>query len=83
MQVTLVQCSPRLMGRSYEKSSVFLSGTNRSKIARMSKSQKKTKLVTFFGIRITVHYQYIPQGQTVHQTCYADVLKWLRGTVHR
>jgi hypothetical protein len=41
MQVTLVQCSPRLMGVSLRKCKVFLSGINDSK--RVTRTWKMTK----------------------------------------
>jgi hypothetical protein len=40
-----------------------LSGMNGSKRACMS---KKTMLTTFFDIKGVVHFEFIPQGQTVN-----------------
>jgi hypothetical protein len=48
----------------------------------MSKSQMETMLITFFEIKGIVHFEFIPQGQTVNQT-YVEILKWLREAVPR
>jgi len=66
MEVTLVQCSPRLMWEKTGKSQVFLSGINGSKRAHMSKSQMITMLITFFDIKGIVHFEFIPQSQIVN-----------------
>jgi hypothetical protein len=75
MQVTLVQCSLRLMGEKLLTNQVFLSGINCSKRAHMSKSQMKTVLVTFFDTEGTVHFQLIPQCQTVNGAYYMEILR--------
>jgi histone-lysine N-methyltransferase SETMAR len=49
----------------------------------MSKSQMKTILVTFFGIKGIVHFEFITQDKTTNQTHYVEILKQLRETVHR
>jgi len=33
---------------------------------RQSKSRVKTMLLTFFGIRGIVHYEFVPAGQTIN-----------------
>jgi len=39
----------------------------------------KVKLMLFFlNIGGMVHYEYMPEGQTVNQHCCVEVLKWLR-----
>jgi hypothetical protein len=74
MQVTLVQCSPRLMGKKLQIIQViFLSGINGSKEAHTLTSQMKTMLTTFFDIKCIVHFKFIPQGQTVKQA-YVEIL---------
>jgi len=50
----------------------------RPKKFRWSKSRVKTKLLTFFDIRGIVHYEFVPNGQTVNQVYYLEVLERLR-----
>jgi len=50
---------------------------------RQSKSRVKTILLTFFGIRGIVHYEFVPTGQTVNQVYYLEVLERLRDKVGR
>jgi hypothetical protein len=42
----------------------------------------KTVLPTLFVFKFIVHFEFIPQGQTVYQA-YVEVLKWLYEAVHR
>jgi hypothetical protein len=39
--------------------------------------------ITFFHITGTVHSEFIPQGQTVHEAYYVEMLKRLREAVRR
>jgi len=55
----------------------------RSRRARVSKSQIKTMLITFFDIKGIIHFEFVPQSETVNQAYYVEILKKLRGTVHR
>jgi hypothetical protein len=43
----------------------------------------KTMLITFFDFKGTVHFEFIPQGQTVNQACYMEKLIQLHEVVHR
>jgi hypothetical protein len=83
MQVTLVRRSLRLMGEKLWENQVFLSGINSSKRVRMSKAQMNSILITFFDIKGIVHFDFIPQGQTVNQAYCMETLKWLREAVHK
>ena len=46
-------------------------------------SKVKVMLIVFFDMEGVVHYEYIPQGQTVNQQFYLEVLKCLRLVVSR
>jgi hypothetical protein len=41
----------------------------------------KTVLLSFFNIEGIVHFEFIPQGQTVNQAHYVEILKQLHETV--
>jgi len=53
------------------------------KKARRAKSNVKTMLISFFDANGIVHTEFVPNGQTVNQTFYLQVLKRLRDAVRR
>jgi len=50
----------------------------RPKKAHQVQSKVKVMLIVFFDMEGIVHYEYVPQGQTVNQQFYLQVLKCLR-----
>jgi hypothetical protein len=54
---------------------MFLSGTKWPKKPRMTKSKFKTMLICFFDVRGIIHFEFVPEGTTVNQTFYVEVLK--------
>jgi hypothetical protein len=69
------------MGEKLWKSQVFLIGMNGSERVRMFKSQMETVLITFFDVKGIVHFEFIPQGRTVSQAYYVEIVKRLREAV--
>lgn len=59
------------------------SSSPRPKKARMSKSKIKCMLICFFDSHGIVHKEFVPQGQTVNQHFYREVLERLRKRVLR
>jgi len=53
------------------------------KKTRQVRSKVKVMLIVFFDMEGIVHYEYIPQGQTVNQQFYLQVFKSLRLAVSR
>jgi hypothetical protein len=53
--------------------------------ARMSKSQMKKMfiIIIIFDIKGIVHSEFIPQGQTVNQAYYVEILQWLHEDMRR
>jgi hypothetical protein len=68
-------------GETAEKSR-FFDWQKRFRV-RMSKWQMKSVLITFFDMKGTVHFEFIPQGQTVNWAFYVGTLKQLYETAHR
>ena len=54
----------------------------RPKKARQSKSKVKVMLITFFDVRSIVHNEFLPQGQTISQQVYKEILRLLLRPVH-
>ena len=50
----------------------------RKKKARMSKSKFKAIMIVFFDIRGVIYIDWVPEGQTVNQVYYKNVLTTLR-----
>jgi len=46
-------------------------------------NQESKNVADFFDIRGTVHYEFVPSGQTVNQVYYSEVLERLREKVRR
>ncbi len=55
----------------------------RTKKARMSKSQTKSKIVTFFDYRGIILKHWVPHGQTITAVYYIEVHKRLRQAIVR
>uniref|UniRef100_A0A8C4Q5Q6 Mos1 transposase HTH domain-containing protein n=1 Tax=Eptatretus burgeri TaxID=7764 RepID=A0A8C4Q5Q6_EPTBU len=49
----------------------------RPKKARMSKSKVNVMLIAFFDIKGIVHFEFLPQGQTVNQYMYKEIVQCL------
>ena len=45
--------------------------------------KSQNNVADFFDIRGTVHYEFVPTGQTVNQVYYLEVLERLREKVRR
>jgi len=59
------------------------SASPKLKKARMSKSKLKAMLIVFFDIKGVIMTEWVPQGQTVNQHYYLQVLTTLRERVRR
>lgn len=55
----------------------------RMKKARMSKSKFKAMMIVFFDIQGIIHVEWVPEGQTVTQHYYLEVLTRLREKIRR
>jgi len=51
---------------------------SKPKKPRQSRSKVKVMLIVFFDIRGVVHYEFVPQGQTVNKEYYLGVMRRLR-----
>ena len=55
----------------------------RQKKARQRKSKFKAKIIFFFYIQGILHMDWVPEGQTVNQVYYKEVLTNLREQVRK
>ena len=53
----------------------------RPKKARLFKSKIKVMLIVFFDVHGIVHLEFLPQGQTINQNVYKDILRRLMHSV--
>ena len=53
----------------------------RPKKARLFKSKIKVMLIVFFDVHGIVHLEFLPQGQTINQNVYKDILRCLMRSV--
>ena len=53
----------------------------RPKKARLFKSKIKVMLIVFFDVHGIVHLEFLPQGQTINQNVYKDILQRLMRSV--
>ncbi|UYV75315.1 hypothetical protein LAZ67_12003471 [Cordylochernes scorpioides] len=59
------------------------SWSNKQEKARMFKSKLKCLLITLFDVKGLVHYEFVPECQTINQHYYLDVLRRLREPVRQ
>ena len=71
---------PSVQIKSQKIPSVQIKG---QKIPSVQISRVKRILLTFFDIRRIVHYEFVPNGQTVNQVYYLEVLERLSERVRR
>jgi len=55
----------------------------RPKKARMSKSKTKLLMVSFFDHKGLIHIEFLPNGQTVNQHVYLNILRRLRESIRK
>lgn len=55
----------------------------RAKKARMSKSKFKAMMIVFFDIHGIVYLHWVPEGQTINQHYYLEVLAQLREKIRK
>ncbi|UYV68612.1 hypothetical protein LAZ67_6000220 [Cordylochernes scorpioides] len=61
----------------------IFSWSNKREKAKLIKSKLKCLLITFFDVKGLVHYEFVPEGQTINQHYYLDVLRRLREAVRQ
>ena len=52
--------------------------SSRPKKARLFKSKIKVMLIVFFDVHGIAHLEFLPQGQTINQNVYKDILRLMR-----
>lgn len=58
-------------------------GESKPKKERQSRSKIKVMLTVFFDIRGVVHYEFLPDGQTVNKEYYLAVMRRLREAIRK
>ena len=76
----IFQCDPDTKRQSRQWKSVSLS---RPKKASVQCSQVKVMLITLFDYQGMVHHEFVPQGQTVNQHFYKEVLTRLVNKIYQ
>jgi hypothetical protein len=75
-----IQYVPESKRRSFEwRQPTFLP----PKQAHVSKSLMKKMFIALFDIKGIFHFSFIPQGQTVNEAYYVEILKQLHGDVRK
>ena len=88
--VTRLETDPNLLGRTIASDESWIfeydpfterqnlewksPASPRPKKAMMFKSKVKVMLIAFFDVREIVHKEFLPQGQTINQHIYKDIL---------
>ena len=70
----IFECDPLTKRQSLEWKSA---SSPRPKKARLFKSKIKVMLIVFFDVHGIVHLEFLPQGQTINQNVYKDILRRL------
>ena len=70
----IFECDPLIKRQSLEWKSAL---SPRSKKARVFKSKTKVMLIDFFHVHGIVHAEFFPQGQTINQHAYKNILRRL------
>lgn len=71
------------MQTSQQSSEWVAKNEPKPKKPRQSRSKMKVMLIVFFDIRGVVHYEFVPEGQTVNKEYYLGVMKRLRERIRK
>lgn len=66
-----------------QSSQWIVKGSPRPKKARQSRSNVKVMLTVFFDFHGIVHFEFVPQGETVNRVYYRGVLQRLREKIRK